>query len=159
MIPSPTGTVWRVETERHDVHLAVANVLRAAGQRYTPSRRAVIEVLARGDRPMTLPDILDADRDLAQSSAYRNLAELAEAGVVRRIITSDEYSHFELAEHLTGEHHHHLICVSCGAVEDFTVPAELEELIDRAALQVATGHRFLVDHHRLDLAGRCGGCA
>ena len=130
-----------------------------AGQRYTSSRRAVVDALVTGDRPMTLPEILEADGELAQSSAYRNLAELVQAGVVRRIITSDEYSHFELAEHLTGDHHHHLICSNCGTVEDFTVPEELEALIDRAATRVAKQQRFAVDHHRLDLVGRCASCA
>jgi Fe2+ or Zn2+ uptake regulation protein len=142
-----------------DLHLAVAGALRATGQRYTRSRRAVIDVLVAAQRPLTLPEILAGDPDLAQSSAYRNLSELVDAGVVRRIITSDEYSHFELAEHLTGDHHHHLICSGCGAVSDFTVPSELEDLIDRASASVARKLRFDVDHHRLDLVGRCATCA
>jgi Fe2+ or Zn2+ uptake regulation protein len=142
-----------------DLHDAAAVILRDAGQRYTRSRRAVVEVLAATRRPMTLPDILAADTELAQSSAYRNLAELVDAGVVRRIITSDEFSHFELAEDLTGDHHHHLICSGCGAVEDFTVPGELEALIDRASASVARRQQFVVEHHRLDLVGRCTACA
>jgi Fe2+ or Zn2+ uptake regulation protein len=141
-----------------DVHDVVATVLRGAGQRYTRSRRAVVEVLAREPRPMTLPEILAGDPALAQSSTYRNLSELVDAGVVRRIITSDEYSHFELAEHLTGDHHHHLICSNCGAVEDFTVPNELEDLIDHASASVARRRRFTIDHHRLDLVGLCAVC-
>jgi Fur family transcriptional regulator, ferric uptake regulator len=144
---------------RGDVHNVASTLLRSTGQRYTRSRRAVVDVLAHEARPMTLPEILAGDPALAQSSTYRNLAELVEAGVVRRIITSDEYSHFELAEHLTGDHHHHLICSSCGAVEDFTVPGELEELIDRAAATVARRRRYAVDHHRLDLVGLCPGCS
>jgi Fur family transcriptional regulator, ferric uptake regulator len=142
-----------------DLHEAVAQILRSCGQRYTSSRRAVVEALERADRPVTLPEILSGNEDLAQSSAYRNLAELVDAGVVRRIITSDEYSHFEIADHLTGEHHHHLICTVCGAVEDFTVPNELEDLIDRASLAVADEQRWSVEHHRLDLVGRCATCA
>ena len=108
-----------------DLHDAIAQILRGQGQRYTTSRRAVVDALTRADRPVTLPDILVQNPDLAQSSAYRNLAELVEAGVVRRIITSDEYSHFEIADHLTGEHH----------------------------------QRWSVEHHRLDLVGRCATCA
>ena len=142
-----------------DLHDAIAQILRGQGQRYTPSRRAVVDALTRADRPVTLPDILVQNPDLAQSSAYRNLAELVEAGVVRRIITSDEYSHFEIADHLTGEHHHHLICTVCGSVEDFTVPHELEELIDLASGEVARDQRWSVEHHRLDLVGRCATCA
>lgn len=142
-----------------EVHRAAANQLHAHGLRYTDARRAVVEVLRRGDRPLTLPEILAADGALAQSSAYRNLAELVAAGVVRRIITSDEHSHFELEEHLTGEHHHHLICSACGVVRDFTVPPELEQLIERAAAAVSSSDGFAADHHRLDLVGRCGRCA
>jgi Fe2+ or Zn2+ uptake regulation protein len=142
-----------------DLHAAVTSALRATGQRYTRSRRAVIDVLAAAHRPVTLPEILAADPELAQSSAYRNLSELVDAGVVRRIVTSEEFSHFELAEHLTGDHHHHLICSGCGAVSDFTVPSELEDLIDRASATVARALRFDVEHHRLDLVGRCATCA
>ncbi len=142
-----------------DLHDAVAQILRGHGQRYTPARRAVVEALERADRPVTLPEILADNDDLAQSSAYRNLAELVDVGVVRRIITSDEYSHFEITDQLTGEHHHHLICTVCGAVEDFTVPNELEDLIDRASRVVARDQQWAVENHRLDLVGRCAGCA
>jgi Fur family ferric uptake transcriptional regulator len=146
------------QTAGTELHTLAATLLRATGQRYTRSRRAVVDVLAAADRPMTLPDILAGDPELAQSSTYRNLSELVDAGVVRRIITSDEYSHFELAEHLTGDHHHHLICSNCGAVEDFTVPGELEDLIDRASETIARRKQFVVEHHRLDLVGLCAGC-
>ncbi|HEX7097293.1 MAG TPA: Fur family transcriptional regulator [Acidimicrobiales bacterium] len=142
----------------NDLHGAVAAMLRDAGQRYTRSRRAVVDVLVAAGRPMTLPEILACDAGLSQSSTYRNLAELADAGVVRRIVTSDEHAHFELAEHLTGEHHHHLICSGCGTVTDFTVPRALEELIERASAEVARDERFAVDHHQLDLIGRCERC-
>ncbi len=142
----------------NDVHAAVLALLRSQGQRYTTSRRAVVEVLTRTERPMTLPEILTHDPRLAQSSTYRNLAELEQAGVVRRIITSDEHSYFELAEDLTGEHHHHLICTQCGAVTDFAVPGDLERHIERSAAVVARKHGFVIDSHRLDLVGICTGC-
>ena len=142
-----------------NVHDAVSTLLRSSGQRYTGSRRAVVDVLVDEGRPMTLPEILARQPDLAQSSAYRNLAELEQAGVVRRIITSDEHSHFELAEDLTGHHHHHLICTDCGAVTDFAVPADLERQIERSASTVARKYGFVVDAHRLDLVGRCADCS
>ena len=141
-----------------ELHTTISAMLRDAGQRYTRSRRAVVDVLAESRRPLTLPEILDIEPALAQSSAYRNLAELVDAGVVRRIITSDEHSHFELEEHLTGEHHHHLICGDCGTVTDFVVPPELEQLIDRASIAVGRQQQFQVDHHRFDLLGRCAAC-
>ena len=99
-----------------------------------------------------------ADRkNLAQSSVYRNLVVLEDAGVVRRIVTNDEFSRYELAEDLTG-HHHHLICSKCGAVDDFTVSPALEAEIEKVLKRVAKRHAFAIDGHRLDLIGACADC-
>jgi len=141
-----------------DIHTTAAlRMSSAGGQRYTSSRRSIVEVLAHSDHPLTLPQILALDPTLAQSSAYRNLAELIAAGVVHRIVVADEHGHFELAEDLTG-HHHHLICLSCGSVTDFVVPAKAEATIDRALNSIAEERHFEVEHHRLDLVGRCQTC-
>ena len=75
-----------------------------------------------------IPQILEVDRSLAQSSAYRNLAVLERAGVVHRIVTTDEFARYELAEDLT-EHHHHLICRSCGSVADFTLDTVTSKML------------------------------
>jgi Fe2+ or Zn2+ uptake regulation protein len=140
-----------------DLHLASAARLRASGQRYTSNRRAVVEVLAGADRPLTIPELL-ARRSLAQSSVYRNLAVLEDSGVVHRVTSTDEFARFELAEDLTEHHHHHLICSTCGAVADFTVSDGLEDALARTMANVAaTG--FRPEHHRLDLVGRCAACA
>ena len=141
-----------------DIHDIAARRLSGSHLRYTASRRALVEVLSRSPHPLTLPQILGSDTSLAQSSAYRNLGELIGAGVVHRIVTSDEHAHFELAEDLT-EHHHHLICTSCGTVTDFTVSARLEKELDAALGAEAAERGFTAEHHRLDLLGRCADCA
>ncbi len=147
-----------VPTKTTDLHELASVRLRTLDQRYTRGRRAIVEVLARSDAPLSIPQLLERDRSLAQSSAYRNLAELERAGVVHRIVTSDEFSRYELAEDLT-EHHHHLICTHCGDVRDFTVPSALEDELDRTLDRIAGEHGFAADHHRLDLVGTCSGCA
>lgn len=141
-----------------DAHDAAALRLDATGQRYTRGRRALVEVLVGAERPLTLPEILLRRSDLPQSSAYRHLADLERAGVVRRVVATDEHSHFELAEDLT-EHHHHLICSGCGSVDDFTLPAEVERLLERSLEEAAAAAGFTTDHHRLDLVGTCRRCA
>ena len=141
-----------------DLHTTASQRLRSAGLRYTGSRRAVVDVLADSERPLTIPEILAADSSLAQSSAYRNLTELIAAGVVHRIIAGDEYSHFELAEDLTS-HHHHLVCTSCGRVTDVTLSDEIEAALDEALDEVAGARGFRAEHHRLDVIGRCASCA
>jgi Fe2+ or Zn2+ uptake regulation protein len=148
-----------VATSTSDLHEMAAVRLGALDQRYTRGRRAIVEVLARADAPLSIPQLLERDRSLAQSSAYRNLAELEHAGIVHRIVTSDEFSRYELAEDLTEHHHHHLICSHCGDVRDFTVPPALEQDLERALARIAGAHGFAADHHRLDLVGTCGTCA
>lgn len=143
--------------ELDDLHTTAAQRLRSSGLRYTTSRRAVVDLLAASDRPLTIPEILQADPSLAQSSAYRNLTELIGAGVVHRIVAGDEYSHFELAEDLTS-HHHHLVCTSCGRVTDVTLSDRIEASLDRALEEVAAAQGFTAEHHRLDVIGRCSSC-
>lgn len=141
-----------------ELHEAVAQRLRQLQQRYTSGRRAVVDVLVAAGDPLTIPEILARHDGLAQSSAYRNLAVLEEAGVIHRIVTSNDHARFELAEELTGDHHHHLVCTACGTVLDITLPPALDQQLDRALRQAASARAFDADHHRVDLLGTCGGC-
>ena len=85
-----------------ELHEEAARRLRAHDQRYTRSRRGLVDVLAAADAPLSIPQLRDHDRSLAQSSAYRNLAVLERAGVVHRIVAADDFARYELAEDLTG---------------------------------------------------------
>jgi Fur family transcriptional regulator, ferric uptake regulator len=132
--------------------------LRARQQRLTAGREQLIEVLAAADRPLTIPEILHRRRGLAQSSVYRNLVVLEDAGVVHRIVTHDEFARYELADELTG-HHHHLVCATRGRVEDVPATAALEKSLDAAVARAARTSGFRTYHHRLDLVGVCSRCA
>lgn len=135
----------------------VAARLARNGQRLTEGRRVIVDTLSSADRPMTIPDLLGASGALAQSSAYRNLAVLETAGVVVKVVSTDEWVRYELAEDLTG-HHHHLICGQCGAVVDIMVPVEIEAGLDRELGRVAHDKGYELHHHRLDLIGTCPSC-
>ena len=141
-----------------EVDNEVAALLRRADQRYTTGRRRVVEALQAGVGPLTITQILEADPGLPKSSVYRNLTILEEVGAVTRILTGDDFSRYELAEHLTG-HHHHLICSDCGDVADFRLEEAVESELDAVLHQAATRAGFDVNAHRLDLYGSCGKCA
>lgn len=141
-----------------DLDDMVLRRLRAADQRYTRGRRRVVALLSTASAPMSIPQILAADRGLAQSSVYRNLAVLESAGVVSRIVTNDDFARYELAEELTDHHHHHLICASCGDVADFALPPRLEADLERALRAIARKSAFEPASHRLDLVGACPAC-
>ena len=142
-----------------ELHRQVAERLTPAGQLYTSGRRRLVELLAGVDRPVTIPELLTGQPGIAVSSAYRNLAVLEQAGAVSRITSSGEHARFELAEAVVGEHHHHLICTSCGRVDDFVVPPRVERTLERALAEVVADSAFTASTHRLDLGGSCGDCS
>jgi Fe2+ or Zn2+ uptake regulation protein len=136
----------------------VALRLRAVNQRYTPGRRVIVDVLSSAPRPLTVPEILGSPpgAGLRQSSAYRNLTVLVDAGVVHRL-AGDDLGRFELVEDLSG-HHHHLVCDSCGVFADVTALPRLERALAEAARLAADETGFVVTGHRIDLVGRCVDC-
>jgi Fe2+ or Zn2+ uptake regulation protein len=139
-----------------DLHTAVASRLRRLDQRYTTKRRGLVDALVRPGRPLTAGE-LAAGGEGALSSLYRNLAVLEEAGVVRRVGSTDGQARFELAEELT-EHHHHLVCRQCGRVEDVDAPRRLETAVTRALEELASASGFRAEEHRLDVVGVCARC-
>lgn len=139
-----------------DVHATVAERLRSVGQRYSNGRRDLVDVLGQSKGPLTI-DAIRSRRDLPLSSLYRNLAALEEAGVVRRLQSHDDVAHYELSEELD-EHHHHLLCTSCGSVIDFVLPAATERALHRAAGAAADSAGFEVVGHSVELTGTCAAC-
>jgi Fe2+ or Zn2+ uptake regulation protein len=140
-----------------DVHSEAAVLLRAAGQRYTPARRQIIEALTITRRPVTIADLLHALPDVAQSSLYRNLTTLEQCGVVSRVVSTGDTGRYELSEQLAG-HHHHLVCSQCGSMRDVVISESLETLLDDAFDRLAKREGFRLEHHRLDLIGVCATC-
>lgn len=140
------------------VHDAAAARLLAADQRYTQARRGLVEAMAGAGRPLTIPELVALTEGVPQSSAYRNVTVLIEAGVARRITGNDDHARFELAEAMLGHHHHHVVCAQCGRVEDIDPSAALEVALGEAASQAARQQGYEIIEHRLDLEGLCPEC-
>lgn len=140
-----------------DVHALITDQLRRTRQRYTLGRRQLVEVLLDLGRPATIPDIMSAGARQSQSSLYRNLAILEQAGAVRRLASVDDVARYELAEELT-EHHHHLVCSDCGRIDDVTLPRDIEHALGQAAEAANEQRGYEVDSHRFELVGTCPAC-
>lgn len=134
---------------------AVAAV-RRAGHRSGGARMAVIESLAGQDCCRSAQEIFDQlradERRVGIASVYRVLDLLVSLGLVQRLDLGGGVSRFEPALP-GGEHHHHLVCVSCGDVFPFEDPA-LEAALEATALRSA----FTVEGHDVVLRGRCARC-
>ncbi len=129
--------------------------LRSRGYRLTPQRRAVLEALAgEGGRPLDTSQIHKrVSREfpgIGLATVYRTLELLVELGIALPVHLHEGSRHYELN---TGEHRHHLVCLSCGEVQPFRGcdPGELAE-------RVRDESDFLVTSHCLSLFGICGSC-
>jgi len=140
-----------------DVDQIIAARLRPLGQRLTPRRRSLVEILRSARHPLTIHEILERGRGLAMSSVYRNLTMLEQAGLVHRVITREDFARYELAEELT-EHHHHLICSSCGLVRDMPTDVRVERVMRTVMAEMPSGV-FTPQSHRIDVMGMCPACA
>ena len=127
--------------------------------RYTRGRHTVVSALAAAGGPLSAAELFEAvDRSLPLSSIYRSLTVLEEAGVLAQHNSAKGLTRFELAEWLKG-HHHHLICVECGSVEDVPVTAEHESHVDRIVNEISNAASFQPLNHALEIEGRCSGCS
>lgn len=132
--------------------------LAEAQVRYTGGRRRVVTALERAGGPMSASEVHESLAGVVPvSSVYRTLSVLEEAGVVQPHHSAKGITRYEIAEWLAG-HHHHLVCVDCGAVEDFELPADLEARLERLVGQVSEMSAFTASGHSLEVEGLCTRC-
>jgi Fe2+ or Zn2+ uptake regulation protein len=134
-----------------DQELPVA--LRERGMRVTPQRVVVHRALRDLDRHITAEELLDAVTDrlpnVSLPTIYATLELLEQLGMVRRV----QRAGTTLFDPRT-DPHHHLVCTSCGSVED------LDATLDSAALERAAGRSgFRYERVEAIVHGRCRDCA
>lgn len=109
--------------------------LRAAGLRVTAPRVAVLDLLVAVARPVTHAEVVErlVGGGWDRATLYRNLTDLAEAGVLVRTDLGDHLWRYELADGDAAHtsRHPHFVCTSCGDV------ACLPELVPPAAWAAA----------------------
>ncbi len=133
--------------------------LREHDVRFTSGRRAVVEALARASGPMSAAELdEELGAEVPLSSIYRTLSVLEDAGVVAHHLGAKGLTRFELAEWLTG-HHHHLVCIDCGSVSDIDIPSPQEESVRGLVSEIAALASFSATDHALEIEGRCARCA
>src|SRR5688572_1761117 len=99
---------------------AIRRTIREAGLRCTAARVAVLERLHEATRPVTHAELAGrlAGEGFDKATIYRNLVDLAEAGILTRMEVGDHVWRFELRR--PGEQdtpqHPHFLCVDCGEV-------------------------------------------
>ena len=139
-----------METRGWEAH-ALAT-LRESGYRSGVARRRVVALLARHDCALTALEIDRRLEAVGRASVYRALEQLEALQLVQRVELAEEAAGYERLEP-DGEHHHHLVCGSCGKVVPFADPA-----LERAIHSISSGADFEVSAHEVVLRGVCSAC-
>ncbi|HQZ14763.1 MAG TPA: transcriptional repressor [Acidimicrobiia bacterium] len=127
------------------------------GSRLTKSRKLILSALEKTSKPLTVTQIAKFSSDIAQSSMYRNLTVLENAGLVTKIVNEHDFAFYELDEHVLG-HHHHIRCTNCGTVNDVELSDTIEEQLDKTSKLIAKKYNFKNVEHFLDFSGLCANC-
>lgn len=129
--------------------------LRKAGLKVTLPRVKILQILESSDtKHLSAEDVykalIDADEDVGLATVYRVLTQFESAGLVVRHHFEGGSSVFELT---TLEHHDHIVCQSCGKVEEF-----FDELIEVQQEKIAKKYGFKITDHSMYLYGICKSC-
>jgi len=129
--------------------------LKKVGLKVTLPRMKILEFLEVSDvRHQSAEDIyralLDEGEEIGLATVYRVLTQFEAAGLVERHHFESGQAVFELSEK---GHHDHIVCVSCGKVEEFC-----DELIEKRQREVAVEKGYDVTDHSLTLYGKCTDC-
>ena len=135
-----------------------ADELKSSGLKATLPRIKILELFQQSvQRHMTAEDVykvlLTEGSDIGLATVYRVLMQFEQAGILSRNHFEAGKAVFELNE---GKHHDHLVCVSCGRVEEFFDPE-----IERRQQQIATERGYKLQDHALSLYVICDreGCS
>ena len=121
----------------------------------TSQRMRIARILFNTHRHVSADEIMERLRAegeaVGKATVYRTLGLLVEAGLVREHDFGEGFRRFEPSP--TRPHHEHLVCMRCGKVIEFEAPE-----IERLERKVADRHRFLPDHHKVEIYGLCEEC-
>ena len=124
--------------------------LRDRGYKVTTSRYRVLERIAKAEENFTAEELAAELAPVGRTTVYRTLKLLLGRGLVCKVMMSDGAVFYRASHKM---HHHHLVCVSCGATEDIG-RCGVEDVL--ANVRESTGYEVV--GHRIEVYGLCPGC-
>lgn len=128
-------------------------MLRGAALRVTRPRVAVLSAVhehSHADTDSIIGVVRRAHGEVSHQAVYDVLRALTEAGLVRRIQPSGSVARYEAR---VGDNHHHVVCRSCGAIEDVDCAVG-----PAPCLTASDAHGFTIDEAEVVFWGLCPGC-
>ena len=129
---------------------SVIRRLEGLDHRIPPSRVAVIAAVLAHSGHFSVEDIVRQARAVGRATVFRSMRLLTDANVVCRVLLEDGSLHYRVSRR---GHHHHLVCVSCGNVQDLD-----ECAVGDLVRELAAATEYEIEGHWLEFYGRCATC-
>jgi Fur family transcriptional regulator, stress-responsive regulator len=129
------------------------HLLRGADLRATRPRVAVLTAVyehPHADTDSIIGVVRAEHGEVSTQAVYDVLRALTTAGLVRRIEPAGSVARYESR---VGDNHHHVVCRSCGAIEDVDCAAG-----DSPCLTASDDHGYSIDEAEVVYWGLCPDC-
>ncbi|WP_338472158.1 Fur family transcriptional regulator [Niallia sp. XMNu-256] len=131
----------------------IIEILKKENIRITPQRLEMISILKGTKEHFTAEDIyqklIKQFPSVSIATVYNNLKLFVKLGLVNELQFGEGLSKFEWID----KEHYHIICTSCGEIEDFHYP-QLKE-VESFAQDLS---KFKIKDHHLLFYGLCQDC-
>jgi Fur family ferric uptake transcriptional regulator len=137
-------------------HEILTNHLRASGkQRATPERHKILDAVLQSQGHFDVENLyfrmISNGVKVSKATLYNTLELLQECGLVSKYRFAENTSRYEKA--FGRPHHHHMICLSCGEIIEFT-----NERLERIQEEVAESNSFKIQSTTIQVFGTCSKC-
>ncbi len=126
-------------------------VLEELGYRSTAPRKAIAQLLEQKLDCFTAEELSDELPSVGRATVFRTIKLLLGAGVVCKLAAIDGSQMYRLCR--VDHHHHHSVCIQCGAVEEFRAAA-----VERLISAISADFPGEVIDHRVELYVVCSLC-
>lgn len=136
-----------------EMHNTYINELKRLKYKITPARVKIIMLLSSFDKPLTVEMMCEkiGDKSINQTTVYRTVEFLLKLRLIGRVDLRGDAVYYELLD----RHHHHIVCTSCGALEDFE-SCKIESVAKNI---LSKSKKFKsIDDHSFELFGICKLC-
>lgn len=118
------------------------------------AREAMLSILLRSKQPVSAYEILEVlakrGKSFNKTTVYRELEILKRLGSVRELFLRNDVALYELS----GTHHHHAVCISCGNIQH----VDIDEPKEWSKKSFLVNKGFTVLDHSLEFFGMCRNC-
>lgn len=128
----------------------LVNALKESGLSATLTKKRLLSLFSMSKKPLSYIDVSNKIKDVNESTIFRNLKQLTEAGILSEIELGEGFKRYELKP--SNHHHHHIKCVKCGKIDS----------IDKCNLKVFEKQLLSLGYsnitHQIKFSGTCQNC-